>query len=68
MEEIKILNLEQVKFYLSKNVQPLRIELGRKNKIVYVYSKADTYELFGQWLEISANQRRLKQEYRNNFN
>lgn len=65
--ELKLINTEQVAFYLSKGVKPLRVELGKNNRIVFIYSKDETTELFGQWLKISEIKRKEKAEYRKNF-
>lgn len=65
--ELKLINTEQVAFYLSKGVEPLRVELGKNNRIVFIYSKDETKELFGQWLKISEIKRKEKAEYRKNF-
>lgn len=68
MKELKLINTEQVAFYLSKGIKPLRVDLGKNNRIVFVYAKEETRELFGQWLKISAIKRKEKAEYRKNFN
>ena len=48
-EEIKIINKWQVVFYLERNVQPIRLELGYNDRIVFVYLKEDTIEVWKQW-------------------
>ena len=67
-ELLRILNQEQVKFYLANGVKPKSIELGSKNKIVFLFSKSETYKLFGEWLKISQEQRKFREKYRKNFN
>lgn len=62
--ELKILNMEQVAFYILKGVQPKRIEVGKENKIVFIYSKEETSDLFGEWLKLSEKRRKLKKEYK----
>ena len=48
-EEIKIINKHQVVFYLERNVEPIRVELGYDDRIVFVYLKEDTIEVWKQW-------------------
>ena len=48
-EEIKIINKWQVAFYLERNVQPIRLELGYNSRLVFVYRAEDTKEVWKQW-------------------
>ena len=48
-EEIKIINKWQVVFYLERNVQPIRLELGYNDRLVFVFLKEDTTEVWKQW-------------------
>ena len=48
-EEIKIINKHQVVFYLERNVFPIRIELGYNDRIVFVFNKEDTKEVWELW-------------------
>lgn len=50
--EVKIMNWKQVLFYTDNGVQPIRVERGFKDKVVLVYTKEATQELFHQWGEI----------------
>ena len=58
--ELKIMNMKQVAFYVSKGLQPKRIELGHKGKIIFVYTKEETNDAFSEWLD-------LCKEYRDKF-
>lgn len=51
MKELKIMNMKQVAFYVSKGVQPKRIEVGYNNKIVFIFDKDSTNDLFTLWLK-----------------
>jgi len=53
MKEIKLLNMEQVYFYIENGISPLRVECGFKNRIVFVFDKDSTSKLYGKWLENS---------------
>ena len=48
-DEIKILNAHQVVFYLDRGIEPLRLEKGYKDKLVFVYDKAKTLSAFKEW-------------------
>ena len=48
-EEIKIINKWQVVFYLERGVEPIRIELGFNDRLVFVYRKEDTTEVWQEW-------------------
>ena len=48
-EEIKIINKWQVVFYLKKGVTPIRVELGYNDRLVFVYRKEDTKEVWQEW-------------------
>lgn len=47
---IKIVNPTQACAYLKNGLKPLRLEVGYNNKIVFVYNKEDTTELFHRWI------------------
>ena len=47
--EIKIVNKNQVVFYLKTGVSPIRIELGYNDRLVFVYLKEETTEVWEQW-------------------
>lgn len=51
MTELKIMNYKQTMFYVDNGVQPIRVEHGYKDKLVFVFSKEDTYELYGEWIK-----------------
>ena len=48
-DEVKIINQRQVYLYVKYGLQPLRLECGYEDKLVYVFSKTDSEELFGKW-------------------
>lgn len=47
------MNMQQVAFYVSKGVQPKRIDVGHRGKIVFIYDVEKTHDLFIQWREMS---------------
>lgn len=53
MKELKIMNMKQVAFYVNHGVQPLRIDVGHRGKIVFIYDVESTHDLFIQWREMS---------------
>ena len=50
MNEIKILNMAQVYFYVENGVNPLRVECGFKKKLVFIFDKESTNKLYTQWM------------------
>ena len=60
MKELKIMNMKQVAFYVSNGVQPKRIEVGYNNKIVFIFDKDSTNNLFTLWLK---NNRKYKANF-----
>ena len=59
MKELKIMNMQQVAFYINNGVQPLRIEVGYRGKVVFIYDIESTHDLFIKWREMS---KQLKEE------
>lgn len=53
MRGLKIMNLQQVAFYINNGVQPLRIEVGHRGKLVFIYDVESTYDLFIKWRKMS---------------
>lgn len=51
MNEIKILNNQQVYYYMENGVQPIRLECGRDNKVVFIFDKKQTQELYIEWVK-----------------
>lgn len=51
MKELRIVNYHQALFYVDHGVQPIRIERGEQNRVVYIFTKEQTYELYGLWIE-----------------
>ena len=48
--EIKILNMKQAIIYSQNGIQPIRLEWGRNNKIVFVFTKEETNAIYTRWL------------------
>lgn len=51
VEEVRLVNLRQVYFYISEGIQPTRLECGYDEKIVFVFEKEPTLKLFSRWRE-----------------
>lgn len=47
--EIKLVNQRQVFLYIKNGLQPLRIECGYDDKLVYVFSRLQSEDLFKKW-------------------
>lgn len=50
METVKIVNMLQVSKYIKNGVQPLRVEVGKGDNLVFIFSKEETRELYIKWL------------------
>lgn len=48
-DEIKLVNQRQVFLYIKNGIQPLRLECGYDDKLVYVFSRSETENLFELW-------------------
>lgn len=48
-ECVHIVNLLQVYKYISHHAEVLDIFCGDDNKLIYVFNKKDTYELYDKW-------------------
>lgn len=48
-DEIKLVNQRQVFLYVKHGLQPLRLETGHNDKLVYVFSRSESEELFTKW-------------------
>ena len=46
---IKLVNKEQVAFYLQRGVEPIKVQLGYNDRLVFVFLKEDTIEVWKQW-------------------
>ena len=44
-KKIKILNIEQAKYYINNDLKPLDIFIGKGGKIVFEFNRNDTTEL-----------------------
>ena len=63
--ELKIVNYRQALFYVENGVQPIRLEVGYEHKMVYVFSKDDTYDLYKYWIkDCNAYKEKLRAEGR----
>lgn len=49
--EVKIINIKQAVVYSYNGVQPIRLEMGYNNKVVFVFEKDKTNELYSRWLK-----------------
>ncbi|MFI3325943.1 MAG: hypothetical protein R3Y35_07190 [Clostridia bacterium] len=58
--EIYIINTKQAEEYLQGGVKPLRLELSKRdNKMVFVYNKDDTNEVWEKWKAGSIERKKL---------
>lgn len=48
-DEIKLVNQRQVFLYVKNGLQPLRLENGYDDKLVYVFSRSHSEGLFEKW-------------------
>lgn len=48
-DEIKIVNQRQAFLYIRNGLQPLRMECGYHDKLVYVFSRSESEPLFEKW-------------------
>lgn len=48
-DEIKLVNQRQVYLYVKNGLQPIRLEAGYEDKLVYVFSRSDSEPLFEKW-------------------
>lgn len=48
-DEIKLVNQRQVFLYVKNGLQPLRLEAGYEDKLVYVFSRSQSESLFEKW-------------------
>lgn len=55
MEKVKIVNGLQATMYISHNVKPIDIFVGYGNKLVYVFDKKETKEVWRKWLNYEFN-------------
>ena len=46
---VRLVNTKQVYFYLKNGLQPIRVEAGYNEKIVFVFLREPTLELFAEW-------------------
>ena len=48
-DEIKIVNQRQTYLYVKNGLQPIRLENGYDDKLVYVFSRSESEKLFELW-------------------
>lgn len=48
-DEVKLVNQRQVYLYIKNGLQPIRLEAGFDNKLVYVFSRSESEPLFEKW-------------------
>lgn len=48
-ETIKIINTKQASLYMKNGVQPIRVYVGFKDKMVYEFDREKTKEVFTKW-------------------
>lgn len=48
-DEIKLVNQKQVFLYVKNGLQPIRLEAGCEDKLVYVFSRSQSEGLFEKW-------------------
>lgn len=48
-DEVKLINQKQVYLYVKNGLQPLRLENGYENKLVYIFSRSQSEKLFEKW-------------------
>ena len=48
-EIIKIVNKNQVVFYIQRNVFPVMVQLGFDDRLVFVFLKKDTVQCWQEW-------------------
>lgn len=54
-DEIKLVNQRQVFLYIKNGLQPIRLECGYEDKLVYVFSRSNSEELFEKWRKHELN-------------
>lgn len=54
-DEIKLVNQRQVFLYVKNGLQPIRLECGYEDKLVYVFSRSESEELFERWRKHELN-------------
>ena len=46
---VKIVNPVQVAFYLKHKVKPIDLEVGFENKLIFIFNKQETLEVWEAW-------------------
>ncbi len=49
LDEIKIVNPRQAYLYIKNGLQPIRLEAGYNDKLVYVFSRSKSEPFFEKW-------------------
>lgn len=50
METVKIVNGLQALYYIKSNIKPVDIFVGYNDKLVYVFDKKESEEVWKKWL------------------
>lgn len=48
--EVRLVNLKQIRTYIENGYQPIRVENGYQNKFVFVYDKKETEDVWFKWI------------------
>lgn len=48
-QEVKIVNPRQAGVYIANGIQPLRLELGYNDRIVFIFNRDATREVYKRW-------------------
>lgn len=46
---VRLVNTKQVYFYIENGLQPIRVEAGYNQKIVFIFLREPTMALFAAW-------------------
>lgn len=49
--EVELVNKEMVLFYADREVYPIRIRRGAEDKVIYIFDKAQTQDVYHIWKE-----------------
>lgn len=49
LDEVKIINQRQAFLYVKNGLQPKRLACGYGDKIVYIFSRSESEDLFTKW-------------------
>ena len=55
-DELRLINLAQVSFYIRSGVQPIRLEYT--DRLVFIFSRMATQELYDRWCKYDTDIKR----------